>query len=139
MITLIRDNTIWLIPIISIIITMMVKIASKPTSIKLNYRDFLDFGFDLSITSLILFLSAIAFETPAKTDAIEENSRIATGAVLLFISFVLIMIISVVVGRNGWKTGENEINEPNIWGVVIPDLLGVVLLVLATLYSGGVI
>ena len=41
----IQNNTTWLVPIVSIILTLLIKISSKPEFIPLNYKDF---GFDLA-------------------------------------------------------------------------------------------
>lgn len=118
--TFIQNNTTWLVPIVSIALTLLIKISSKPEFISLNYKDFTDFGFDLSITSMILLLTNI------KNDV--------TGIWLLLLSFVLIMIASVFVNRIGWN---KESEEPRLIGIVIPDILGISLLIMATLYSGG--
>lgn len=118
----IQNNTTWLVPIVSIVLTLLIKISSKPEFISLNYKDFVDFGFDLSITSMILLLTSIRSDI--------------TGIWLLLLSFVLIMIVSVLVNRIGW---DKEKDEPRLMGIIVPDILGIFLLIMATLYSGGAI
>lgn len=119
-----RNNSTWLVPLIAIILTMIIKISSKPEYISLNRRDFFDFGFDLSISSIVLVLSNLG------TKSIIE----VAGIWLLIISFVFIMITAIVVNRKGWNKEERE---PTLIGIIVPDLVGVVLLVIATLYVGG--
>lgn len=117
----IHNNTVWLVPIISIILTIVIKISAKPEFLTLGFIDYLDFGFDLSITSMIMLLTGI------KNDA---------GLWLLLLSFLLVMITSILVNRLGWN---KDTKQPKIQGVLIPDVVGIILLVISTLYMGGVI
>lgn len=119
--TFIQNNIVWLVPIISIILTIVVKISAKPEFLTLGFIDYLDFGFDLSITSMIMLLTGI------KDDA---------GIWLLLISFLLVMITSILVNRLGWN---RETKQQKFLGVILPDIVGIVLLVISTLYMGGVI
>ena len=50
----IQNNIVWLVPIVSIILTIVVKISAKPEFLTLGFIDYLDFGFDLSIRSLVI-------------------------------------------------------------------------------------
>lgn len=117
----IQNNIVWLVPIISIILTIVVKISAKPEFLSLGFIDYLDFGFDLSITSMVMLLTGI------RDDA---------GIWLLLLSFLLVMITSILVNRLGWN---REMRQQKLTGVIIPDLVGVGLLIIATLYMGGVI
>ena len=94
---------------------------AKPEFLTLGFIDYLDFGFDLSITSMIMLLTGI------KDDA---------GIWLLLISFLLVMITSILVNRLGWN---RETKQQKFLGVILPDIVGIVLLVISTLYMGGVI
>ncbi len=119
--TFIQNNIVWLVPIISIILTIVVKISAKPEFLTLGYIDYLDFGFDLSITSMIILLTGI------KDDA---------GLWLLIVSFLLVMITSILVNRLGWN---KDTKQQKLLGVIIPDVIGIILLFISTLYMGGVI
>ena len=114
-----QNNTIWITPIISIVLTIIIKISAKPEFLTLGFIDYLDFGFDLSISSIIVLLAGI------KDD---------TGIWLLLFSFILIMITSILVNRLGWDKSTKQ--EKPI-GVIIPDIVGVFLLIMASLYVGG--
>ncbi len=124
----IRSNSIWIAAVTAIVLTMLIKISSKPDYISLNKRDFFDFGFDLSISSIILVLTNIGNKT--------VQTSILSGIWILMISFVLIMAVSVLVNRKGWIKDKQE---PNLLGVILPDILGIGLLIVATLYVGGII
>ena len=117
----IQNNIIWLVPIISIIFTITIKIAAKPEFMTLGHIDYFDFGFDLAITSIIVLLSGCKDEV---------------GIWLLLLSFVVIMITSILVNRMGWN---KETKQQNWFGVIFPDVIGVILLIVATLYVGGAI
>lgn len=116
-----QNNALWLTPIISIILTIIIKISAKPEFLTLGFIDYLDFGFDLSISSIIVLLSGI-----------KDN----VGIWLLLFSFILIMITSILVNRLGWN---KETKQQKLIGVLIPDFVGIVSLVIASLYMGGVI
>lgn len=117
----IKNNNIWIVPSISIILTIIIKISSKPESVVLTFCDYFDFGFDLATSSLIVVLSNI------KNDI---------GSWLLILFFLLVMITSIIVNRVGWNKDTKQLK---IIGVIIPDILGLFLLVVATLYVGGMI
>ncbi len=117
----IQNNSVWLVPCVSIILTILIKIASKPESLSLKMVDIFDFGFDLSISAMIVILTGVT------------NTL---GVWLLFAFFVLVIIASILVSRLGWNKETQMLN----WlGVLIPDGVGIFILVIATLYIGGVI
>lgn len=119
----IQNNIVWLVPVASILLTVVIKIAAKPEFMTLGFTDYLDFGFDLSIASMIVLLTGIKGENDA-------------GIWLLFLSFLLIVITSIIVNRIGW---EKDTKEQKLIGVLLPDIIGIILLIVATLYMGGII
>ena len=100
---------------------MVIKISAKPDFLTLDYIDYLDFGFDLSITSMVVLLTGINDEV---------------GCWLLCLSFLLVMVTSIIVNRVGWN---RETKQLKLIGVLFPDIIGIILLIVATLYMGGVI
>lgn len=117
----IQNNILWITPVISIILTIIIKISAKPEFMTLGFIDYLDFGFDLSISSVIALLTGI------KDD---------TGVWLLLFSFILIMITSILVNRLGWQKDPKRLK---LVGAILPDIVGVFLLVIVSLYMGGII
>ncbi len=117
----IRNNTLWITPIISIVLTIIIKISAKPEFLTLGFIDYLDFGFDLSISSIIVLLT---------------GTKNNTGAWLLLSAFILIMITSILVNRLGW---DKSTKQQKFIGIIIPDIVGIFLLVISSLYMGGVI
>lgn len=117
----IQNNVLWITPAFSIILTIIIKISAKPEFLTLGFNDYLDFGFDLSISSIILLFSGI------KDDV---------GIWLLLFAFCLIMVTSIIVNRLGW---DKELKQQKLIGVIIPDIVGIFLLVIVSLYKGGAI
>lgn len=136
----IGDNSTWIAVLTAIVLTMIIKISSKPEYISLNKKDFLDFGFDLSISSIILVLTEIGKKTGQASSGTGQapstvtQPSIIAGIWILMISFVFLMSVSIFVNRMGW---DKKNKEPNLWGIIFPDILGIVLLIVATLYVGG--
>lgn len=117
----IQNNTVWLVPCASIILTIIIQTASKPESFSIIFIDFLDFGFDLSIAAMILMLAGI-----------KDN----LGTWLVFAFFALIIITSTIVTRFGW---DKEKLKKNLIGILVPDACGILILIMATLYVGGIL
>ena len=117
----IQNNSIWITPVLGIILTIVLKIASKPEFLTLNYIDYLDFGFDLAISAVICLVTGIESDT---------------GIWLLVLAFILLFITSTIINRIGWNKQTNKLK---LVGVLIPDFVGIFLLILVTLYIGGVI
>lgn len=57
----IQNNTVWMTPIISIILTIIIKISAKPEFMTLGPTDYLDFGFDLLISATIVLLAGTCY------------------------------------------------------------------------------
>lgn len=117
-----EQNQIWLVPIITILLTVIIKMSARNQPVDFRGIDFLDFGFDLSISAIVVLLTNV------------RDSNLTAWFMLLF--FVVIMIITIIVNRIGWNTREKRIN---LAGAIIPDIIGIFLLVVAILYVGGTI
>lgn len=117
----IQNNSVWLVPCASIILTIIIQTASKPDSLSLSLVDFIDFGFDLSIAAMTLMLAGI-----------KDN----LGTWLLFAFFALVMIASIIVTRFGWDRTKLR---KNLIGILVPDASGIFILIMATLYVGGIL
>ncbi len=131
----ITNNITLIVIATAIVLTMIIKISSKPEYISLTPKDFLDFGFDLSISSIILVLTEIGKRVEqASLSSSTEKASIITGVWIILIGFVLLMMISIFINRKGWDKAKKE---PNLWGILLPDLLGLGYLVAATMFVGG--
>lgn len=113
--------SVFLTASVSIILTIVIKISAKPEFLTLGFIDYLDFGFDLSISAIIVLIA---------------GAKDYTGIWLLLFAFILILITSILVNRLGW---DKNTKQQKIIGVIIPDIVGIFLLVIASLYVGGII
>ena len=120
MIDFIQNNLWWITPIVCIVLSILIKISAKPSQMSLGFMDFIDFGFELSISSVVALL-------------VEIKSNM--GAWLLFFSFFLIILTSVIVSRVGW---DKDTKKPHIGGVLLSDAVGIFLLIIIGLYIRGV-
>lgn len=115
----IHNNIIWLTPVVTITLTGLIKIAAKPEFVTLGYIDYMDFGFDLCIASMIMLLT---------------GNKDELWVWLLLLSFIVVMITAIIVNRVGWS---RETKLIRLIGVILPDIIGILLLVIVTLYIGG--
>lgn len=124
MLDFIKGNLIWIVPLLSIILTIIIRILSKPSDYKLTYVDFLDFGFDLAISAIIVLLTEL--------HDIKDEDMLVLWLLVAF--FIVIMIVSIIVNRAGWNSSTDR---PNLLGVLLPDFIGIGMLLTAFLYIGG--
>lgn len=54
-----EQNQIWLVPIITILLTVIIKMSARNQSVDFRGIDFLDFGFDLSISAIVVLLTNV--------------------------------------------------------------------------------
>lgn len=116
----INSNNEWLVPLITIFFTICIKISAKPDKSKLKKEDWSDFGFDMSIISMIIIIS---------------HTKNNVGFYLCAFILATVIIITNIVRRIG--IGEDL--TLNWWGIILPDLVGIVALIIAVLFAGGYI
>lgn len=113
---LLTDNILWTAPIIAILLSILIKWTSKPDRIDLNALEYLDFGFDLSFTTMFILLANG-----------EQNS-------MIYITwFALLVLISQFVRKRGW----NEEGKKRPFAVIVPDAFGAISLVTAIFFTNG--
>lgn len=116
--TFIQANSVWLVPLVNVLLTIVIKVSAKSDKKPLKKFDLLDFGFDMTITSMILILT---------------NTKNSVGVVLFVIIFTAVVVVTNIVRR----IGVGSDNTPNWIGLIIADLLGIISLRVATLFIGG--
>ncbi|MCL2357549.1 MAG: hypothetical protein FWC70_10455 [Defluviitaleaceae bacterium] len=114
-----NNHSIWLIPTKSIVLSILFKVEAKNSRMKLNYIDLLDFGFGLSVTSIIMILT---------------NLHDEIGTLLLFGFMIAISSTKALVNRVGWDIEKERLN---LFGVLFPDAIGISLLVVSAIYING--
>lgn len=119
MVDFIEEHKLWLTPITSVILMIIIKIERRPSNSPLAMSDWLDFGYDLMVSSLLVIICGV---------------KDMIGGILIAVGFAAILLISPVIHRIGWDTKKNE---PNLLGMVVPDIIGVIFVVGSVLYIGG--
>lgn len=128
------------VPLVSVLLTMGIKIVSRKDNFMTPQREDFAVGFDLLVTSLILitvFASRAAYLI--HNDKVSNNSDLKTKLELLpwiILSFVLgLWSLSIMVRIKGWETS----NTPSpilhkFWGVFLPTSIGIIALLLTVKY-----
>ena len=119
MVDFIEEHKLWLTPITSVILMIIIKIERRPSNSPLTMSDWLDFGYDLMVSSLLVIICGV---------------KDMIGGILIAVGFAAILSISPIIHRIGWNTKKNE---PNLLGMVVPDIIGIVFVVGSVLYIGG--
>ena len=115
----INDNIIWLLPCVSILLSMAIKAAMKP---ECEVIDLLDFGVSLNVAAITVVLS---------------HNVSGLGAWLLVGFLCILFFETSAVRRYGWS---QKYNRKLKWGAVLAaDLIGAGIIFIATLYAGGYI
>lgn len=144
------------IPVIAAGFTLLLRLISKKQG-NLERNDYA-FGFDLCVTSIILFITTMSREAAKVVDATaikEELNRLGRESVstqqlykllleienanrkfiaswwLFFMLFVLILLLALYVKSRGWRNDQ----ELNLQGLFSPIVIGVGVLLLVSNWS----
>lgn len=113
-------HLLWLIPLVSIGLTILVKVTAKTDRIPLHISDFFDWGLDLWVTSTMLLMA---------------NLKDKEGCVPLLMFIALLLIVTDITRRLGWDEQQKSYKG---WAkfvhLVLQDLLGGICLFVATIY-----
>lgn len=126
------------IPLVSVFLTIAVKVVSRKDSFMETTRDDFAIGFDLAVTSLILlvlYASRIAVE-------VNENISPKISVYKLKLEYVPWLLccfifglwaLSTIVRRFGWEQNQTKVLKM-WWGVMFPNILGLTALLFIVNY-----
>ncbi|OUL60324.1 hypothetical protein, partial [Flavobacterium sp. AJR] len=130
----------FVVPLISVLLTMGIKIVSRKDNYMTPQREDFAVGFDLLVTSLILitvFASRAAYIV-SKNDGsnIAELKNKLDLLPWIIVSFVFgLWSLSTIVRIKGWDlTSSSNPVLHKFWGVGLPTLIGIVALLLTVKY-----
>ncbi len=120
----------FVVPLITVAFTIFLKVVSRSDNFKRFKKDDLAVGLEIAVTALILFITEsanLAQELTTQTSqAIPKIIEKLTVAPWIMLAFVLgIWGVSSMVRWVGWK-GDDDLHIG--WGIVAPDLFGLLLL-----------
>lgn len=86
---LISKYILWIVPIISIMLTLMVIIISTPDNELLNLKDLLSIGVNLCVSAITILIT---------------NYKSSTTAWLILFSFIVVLFTAILIRKFMWKS-----------------------------------
>ncbi len=127
------------VPLVTVGLCIYLKFVTRNDHHTPFVKEDLAFGLDVAITALILFITGSVNIAIAAKSSGDPNLRLQLEDKLvavpwLLLAFVLgIWGVSTLVRKMGWK---NEMELKLLWGIIAPDVFGVILLVLVVNWIG---
>lgn len=115
---IIEENMVWIIPILTIILSFLALIAATPDNEHLGTKDYLCVGINLSISAITILIT---------------NYQSYTAVWLIIIDFVVIWIVSIIIRKFFW----NRSLMFDIIGCMIFFVIGCILCWIAIEYFYG--
>ncbi len=129
------------IPLVSVFLTMGIKIVSRKDSHMKPQREDFAIGFDLLVTSLILiavFASRAAYlvtkQLGPNLESIKQKLELFPWIILLFV--LGLWSLSTLVRIKGWENSSDS-STPILnktWGVGLPTIIGIIALLVTVKY-----
>lgn len=116
--SLINDYILWIVPIISIILTFLVMIIATPDNELLCIKDFLSVGINLCISAITILIT---------------NYKSSTTSWLILYFFIIILFVSILTRKFTWK--EQKIFK--IISSIILFIIGIILCHIAIEHANG--
>jgi hypothetical protein len=128
----------FLLPIVSILLTLVFKVASRRDGHAGVTRNDLAVGFNLIIAGCVVLLNilfrAIDVQNITKKDVTSYDQKAIVSIALLLASYLIIAaVLSLIVRFYGWQR-QNPSSLHWLFGILIPDLVGALMLVNAANY-----
>jgi len=125
------------IAILTVFLTIFLKVVSRNDSLARFRRDDLAFGFDISSTALVLFVLgmvnlAVKITNNNSSPVNVDVDRLLSAPWILFAFFIGTWSISTLNRWYGWERDEPHL----IWGIAIPNFWGLFVLTFAVLLIG---
>lgn len=117
------------VPLISVIISIFVKYVTKNDNYARFRKEDLAIGLELASIALIILVTdcaaAAAIIVQQSAPNISLNHKILTGPWIILLFAFGIWGISTIVRKKGW---EDQDNLRLFWGILLPDLYGLLTL-----------
>lgn len=115
---LIEQNILWIVPIVTIILSFIVIIISTPDDEHLNLKDLLSVGINLCISAITILLT---------------NYKSSTTAWLILFFFIATLIVAILTRKFMW--GKTKFFK--ITANILFILIGIILTYIAIEHSKG--
>lgn len=124
-----------ILPLLTTLLTIILKIASKNDSLLLFKREDFAVGIDLSATSLLILMSKCAIvagilnQNNVDRDVVSNGSELLLEMIIIFIGmFIGLFALTIIVRRIGWHKEQQRLKI--FWGIILPDIIGVIYLII---------
>lgn len=107
---IIEENMVWIIPILTIILSFLALIAATPDNEHLETKDYLCVGINLSISAITILIT---------------NYQSYTAVWLIIIDFVVIWIVSIIIRKFFWNRS------------LMFDIIGCMIFLLSDVFYAG--
>lgn len=115
---IIEDNIIWIIPVLTIILSFFALVAATPDEEHLSAKDYLSIGINLSISAMTILIT---------------NYQSYTAVWLIVIDFAVIWFVSIIIRKRLWS----ESLFGKTVGCIIFSIVGCILCWIAIQYAHG--
>lgn len=116
----INANILWVVPVISIVLTLLITVVSTPDEERLTLKDLLSVGINLCVSALTVLVT---------------NYKSSTTAWLILLSSVAILFVATLTRKYMWKFSTSF----KVLASVIMILLGITLFVVDGFHFTGII
>jgi hypothetical protein len=127
----------FIVPLLTTGLSIFVKIVSRNDKFISFKKEDLAIGLETAVTALIILITGTVNDLlklkqntkSGKSVVLPENILIIPW--LLLIIVILLWGISTIIRKLGWKN-ENDMNK--FWGIILPDILGLGLLIFVVVW-----
>ncbi|PAC33346.1 hypothetical protein [Flectobacillus sp. BAB-3569] len=126
------------IPLISVFLTIAVKVVSRKDTFMEATKDDFAIGFDLTVTALILLVSyaskiAVDIHLNISPQIEVHKKKLEFVPWLLFFFTLGLWALSTLVRKYGWVQNQNR-ELTMVCGVIVPDIIGLAALLFIVNY-----
>ncbi len=127
----------FIVPLLTTGLGIFVKIVSRNDKYISFIKEDLAIGLETAVTALILLITSTVNDLFRLKQNTENGGEIILPESILLIPWLLLLIVillwgvSTIIRKLGWKN-ENELNT--FWGIVLPDIFGIGLLIFVVIW-----
>jgi len=127
----------FIVPLLTTGLSIFVKIVSRNDKFITFKKEDFAIGLETAVTALIILITVTVNELMQLKESTENGKslilpeKILILPWLLFIIVILLWGVSTMIRKLGWKN-ENEMDT--IWGILLPDILGLGLLIFVVVW-----
>jgi hypothetical protein len=128
-----------IVPLIVVLLGVFLKIVTRNDQHAAFKKEDLAVGLDISITTLIIFITDSVYRATSLTSSHQQITHQAQDKIVavpwILLAFVIgIWSVSTLVRKMGW---QNDSELRPFWGIIIPDIFGIGTLIFVVNWIGN--